>query len=478
MFNQTQVDDEHFNKHQTEALHGEHNQQNQRIELLPINTSPDESHSHLLERLVISTIPVEQTTTDNIVSYSVSSHDMQAENFGAEKGAPSVCIICCKNSHTQSECPELSLPKITNLPCLSREWHDVLSRICRQVTDEYKATRKDINHRKEILQYLQSEFQKCYPSCCAHAYGSSDNGFALRQSDLDICVELKDNDKESSITILGNLYQKIKSNSSMFINVEFVSDTRIPVIRLIHSQSDIEIDISLNNLLALENTRLLKTYTKIDSRVSELGYMLKCLTKTCDIADVSRGTLSSYAYILMLIHFLQQIQPPVLPVLQQLDDDPSQENGKVRSCEKWNVYFYDNLSNLKQVWINKNGPNVLTSAELWIAFLRYYTEQFNYRENIVTIRQLQPLNRHEKGWFHQTIAIEDPFILTHNLADRLSLQKWALIRRVFVRARAQFGTPWNVIDIRQNKLSWISVRYLFYRFHARKETHFYLGLPF
>ena len=50
-------------------------------------------------------------------------------------------------------------------------------------------------------------------------------------------------------TILGNLYQKIKSNSSMFINVALVRDTRIPVIRLIHSQSDIEIDITLNNLL-------------------------------------------------------------------------------------------------------------------------------------------------------------------------------------------------------------------------------------
>ncbi|CAF0784944.1 unnamed protein product [Adineta steineri] len=137
MFNQTQVDDERFNKRQTEALHGEHNQQNQRIELLSINTSPDESHSHLLERLVISTIPVEQTTTGNIVPYSVTFYDMHAENFGAEKGAPSVCIICYKNSHTQSECPELSLPKITSLPCLSREWHDVLSRICRQVTGKY-----------------------------------------------------------------------------------------------------------------------------------------------------------------------------------------------------------------------------------------------------------------------------------------------------------------------------------------------------
>jgi terminal uridylyltransferase len=64
----------------------------------------------------------------------------------------------------------------------------------------------------------------------------------------------------------------------------------------------------------------------------------------------------------------------------------------------------------------------MTSGELWIAFLRYYTEQFNYEKNVITIRQYEPLQRFEKGWFHQTIAIEDPFILNHNLADKLSLQ--------------------------------------------------------
>jgi hypothetical protein len=35
---------------------------------------------------------------------------------------------------------------------------------------------------------------------------------------------------------------------------------------------------------------------------------------------------------------------------------------------------------------------------------------------------MQLLQRYEKGWFKPTIAIEDPFILTHDLADRLSLQ--------------------------------------------------------
>lgn len=32
------------------------------------------------------------------------------------------------------------------------------------------------------------------------------------------------------------------------------------------------------------------------------------------------GTLSSYGYVLMLIHYLQRTVPPVLPVLQQINE--------------------------------------------------------------------------------------------------------------------------------------------------------------
>ncbi len=53
-------------------------------------------------------------------------------------------------------------------------------------------------------------------------------------------------------------------------------------------------------------------------------------------------------------------------------------------------------------------------------FLRYQTEICDYKKNVVTIRQFELLRRYEKGWFYQTITIEDPFILTHNLAEKLS----------------------------------------------------------
>lgn len=49
-----------------------------------------------------------------------------------------------------------------------------------------------------------------------------------------------------------------------------------------------------------------------------LGYAMKYFAKLCDIGDASRGSLSSYAYILMVLHFLQQCKPPVIPVLQEV----------------------------------------------------------------------------------------------------------------------------------------------------------------
>jgi terminal uridylyltransferase len=64
----------------------------------------------------------------------------------------------------------------------------------------------------------------------------------------------------------------------------------------------------------------------------------------------------------------------------------------------------------------------LSVGALWIEFLRFYTEQFNYDEHVVSIRQKAPLLKHEKGWFRQSIAIEDPFELSHNLAGGLSVR--------------------------------------------------------
>ena len=123
-------------------------------------------------------------------------------------------------------------------------------------------------------------------------------------------------------------------------NVQAITSAKVPIIKftsLGQYKTRIEGDISLYNILAQENTQMLRFYSNIDQRVRVsqfwrlyptrvhsafidfpqiLGYLVKHFAKHCDMGDASRGSLSSYAYILMLIHFLQQRPVPVIPVLQ------------------------------------------------------------------------------------------------------------------------------------------------------------------
>lgn len=46
--------------------------------------------------------------------------------------------------------------------------------------------------------------------------------------------------------------------------------------------------------------------------------MMKKFAKVCDIGHASKGSLSSYGYTLMVIYFLQQCKPPVVPVLHEV----------------------------------------------------------------------------------------------------------------------------------------------------------------
>ena len=51
------------------------------------------------------------------------------------------------------------------------------------------------------------------------------------------------------MNVMENLSKILQSNHDMFRNVELVRDARVPIIRTIYSQFDIEIDISFYNML-------------------------------------------------------------------------------------------------------------------------------------------------------------------------------------------------------------------------------------
>ena len=144
------------------------------------------------------------------------------------------------------------------------------------------------------------------------------NGFAFAKSDLDISLTFRNYQTDSELDAIGIievLADRLK-NMHGIRNIQAITSAKVPIIKFLHYETHVEGDISLYNILAQENTRMLRFYSLIDIRVRILGYMVKLFAKICDIGDASRGSLSSYAYILMLIHYLQRCVPPVIPVLQ------------------------------------------------------------------------------------------------------------------------------------------------------------------
>ena len=65
-------------------------------------------------------------------------------------------------------------------------------------------------------------------------------------------------------------------------------------------------DIGVNNTLGYHNSLMLRIYALLDPTARRLGLFLKYWAKRRSINDPSAGSLSSYAYVILLIHYLQQ----------------------------------------------------------------------------------------------------------------------------------------------------------------------------
>jgi hypothetical protein len=70
-------------------------------------------------------------------------------SFFQFQGAPFVCTTCNGVGHLKSECPELIVPNMIDLPDISNEWIEILSLLCYQITGKKK--KKKFSIIKRIL---------------------------------------------------------------------------------------------------------------------------------------------------------------------------------------------------------------------------------------------------------------------------------------------------------------------------------------
>jgi DNA polymerase sigma len=64
-----------------------------------------------------------------------------------------------------------------------------------------------------------------------------------------------------------------------------VSTAKVPIVKIWDPELQLACDMNVNNTLALENTRMVKTYVQIDPRVRPLAMIIKHWTKRRIVND-------------------------------------------------------------------------------------------------------------------------------------------------------------------------------------------------
>ncbi|KAL3073838.1 hypothetical protein niasHT_034870 [Heterodera trifolii] len=318
------------------------------------------------------------------------------------------------------------------------------------VTAFHEANRLSDERRTSIQQFVD-ELQQGFrteagvESLQIELFGSVLSGFGSNDCDIDLCLITtgsKNHEREQhngTITQekrrewLNKLVQYLRKTE--LYTVISVADARTPIVKFeYHGEEGFHGDISVENGLALYNTELLRLYTHFDNRVSPLGFAVKRWAKLYGINDASAGSISSYAYVVMLIHFLQRIDPPVLPFLQN--------DRKGQLVEGWNVSF---TRQLPEQFSNKNTQSI---AQLFHDFLAFYAFQFDMHTDVAQIRTAKPYNKmmrkRELGCGDDQrfrLCVEDPFDLEHNLTSGVREDTLHYIIKCFrsaVRGMARF----------------------------------------
>lgn len=376
-------------------------------------------------------------------------------------------------------------------------------------------------------QMIQERTQHCVEECAAFPlgtkvviFGSSANGFGSPKSDLDMCLQLPEGSRlnhEAGGEAMAKLAQYLDTFGMKSVDTARLT-ARIPIVMFQcpnpmstgNGEDDlIECDLSMHNTLAVLNTALLRTYAEITPVTRVLAAIIKRWAKARDINNPARHTLSSYGYIIMLLHFLSYhkrngnglvsaVAPPegnassrkesdpsstpLLPNLQWMDPAwPNFPKGtpykELRSLPKdikehpleekktINAYFYKPSTPNDKALLQMLFPGQdLSLAILLASFFRYYAYEFDYKRQVVSLHSTATrgvLEREVKaeldGWrnYSAALTIEDPFETFYDVAHVLRGGYYHRIRREFTVAYSKIADAsagrtgnWNKGDLR------------------------------
>ncbi|XP_078385767.1 speckle targeted PIP5K1A-regulated poly(A) polymerase isoform X1 [Cetorhinus maximus] len=330
----------------------------------------------------------------------------------------------------------------------------------KQLLQLFELTDSEKMLRKLIVSLLQEVFLEFFPSCRILPFGSSVNAFDIHGCDMDLFLDLENtkifqanarstaeteevngtkldtqSETQSEDSILSDIDLETSTTAEVLElvatvlqkcvpgvhKVQAVTTARLPVVKFIHKESSLQGDISINNRLAVRNTMFLQLCASVDPRVRPLVYAVRYWAKQKQLAGNPFGggpLMNNYAVTLLVMFFLQNRTPPVLPTVNHLKELADEDDHCI--IDGWDCTFPSDRTKIEP------SANSEGLCGLLAEFYKFYS-QFDFAGTVISLSEgkvhlvtdfIGPES--DKNLRLGPINIQDPFELSHNVSGNIN----------------------------------------------------------
>lgn len=276
--------------------------------------------------------------------------------------------------------------------------------------------------------------------------GSTLSGFGLSDSDIDMCVMVRNHSFDPRFEELYNL-NRIKDYLEKIDYIENIMliAAKVPILRFRDTRYNLQVDLNCNNIVGIRNTHLLRAYGTLDWRVQPLVITVKSWARNKNINDAKNMTLSSYTLTLMVIHFLQTgVEPPVLPCLQSMYPSRFAKDNDIHDID-----IFEALEKFQ-------SKNTMSLGDLLLNFFNYYAN-FDFKNYAISIRvgKLLPLHECIENFINTRsdqyqlpfICVEEPFNLGNTAYSVYDCDKFIQILNTFQQSYVTLNECRDIVSI-------------------------------
>jgi non-canonical poly(A) RNA polymerase PAPD5/7 len=214
-----------------------------------------------------------------------------------------------------------------------------------QLTDtEIKLRNKTFNEIKDIIELN-------FPNYKCSLYGSFIKGLSLPNSDIDILITRKDEEKEK-INLQKNLLEiyTILKQKNIFTDLEMIN-AKVPIITGLYISTKIHVDISLFKKNGVDAAEIINKIIAIYPEIRPLMLLIKYVIRQRNLNQIYTGGISSFIIFTLLYYYIA-------------------DSRKIIESE-----------------INNNGEKerLLTLGHLLVGFFNFYAFEFRYEKFGISI---------------------------------------------------------------------------------------------